>query len=127
MEIEASLLESAGIPTYVPDRHWFGVYASLEFGSDHGYRLYVRENDWQDARQILDERQLEIAPSYPCPACGGATRRLRRVLAIIALCILRDTFVPLPFYRRKRICLTCKTRHMPERPERFTAAERAQL
>ena len=127
MEIEASLLESAGILTYVPDRHWFGVYPSLEFGSDHGYRLYVREKDWQDARLILDERQLEIAPNHPCPACGGETRRLRRVLTIIALCILRNSFTPFPFYRRKRICLTCKTRHMPERPERFTAAETVQL
>jgi hypothetical protein len=127
MEIEATLLESAGIPTYLPDRHWYGIYPSQEFGSAHAYRLYVLETDLQDARLLLGERVLDTAPNYPCPACGGETRRLRRIWAIIALCILRETIAPFPFYRRKRICLNCKTRHLPERAAPFSQTEIAHL
>lgn len=127
LEIEAAVLQSAGIPTFLPDRDWFSLYPSLELGSSHGYRIYVLNEDLQSARLVLNERAADFTPSFPCPACGGKTRRLRRVLAILALCILRDSFAPFPFYRRKRICMSCKTRYLPKRPAPFSETELAQL
>ena len=96
-----SLLESAGIPTWIADEHlvrmdWF--YSNL-IG---GMRLQVDENDEMAAREILEERtpdtitydNEEVYVQPRCPKCGSAevslgngTERGRSLLALYVLAI----------------------------------------
>jgi ribosomal protein S27AE len=96
-----SLLESAGIPTWIADENlvrmdWF--YSNL-IG---GMRLQVNESDEMAAREILEERapdtitydEEEVYVQPTCPKCGSGevslgngTERGRSLLALYVLAI----------------------------------------
>jgi hypothetical protein len=110
-----SLLESAGIPTWIADEHlvrmdWF--YSNL-IG---GMRLQVDESNEMAAREILEERapdtitydEEKVYVQPTCPKCGSAevslgdgTERGRSLLALYVLAI------PVPPRKAIWHCCTC--------------------
>lgn len=117
-------LASRGLQAYCPEIASLAAYPSIEIGSLQGYRLLVLESDADDADAwlaIAEENGAAAPPAIPCPACGGASRRLRRVITILV--VLYFTGWPLPFKRRRRICMSCRGRFTPDHPAPFSEAE----
>ena len=123
--VERSVLESAGIPVMAPDLHFYGLHPHIADSSNQGYCLFVLDDDVEDARAILNLRD-ETETSYPCPTCGGKTRRLKNITATV----LGTTFFQFfggpftwPVRRLKRICNADRTRFVPDPVLPFTSEE----
>jgi len=124
--VERSVLHSAGVITWSPDEQWYSTYNFLSVTSAQGFRLFVLDRDVADARAILRNAGPEADTSYPCPKCGGRTRRLRHVLAtalMSTLMLAYGGYGPFPFFRRRRICNADRTRFAPYQPESFSPQE----
>lgn len=131
--VERSVLEAAGLSAWSPDILGYAAYPQFSDVSRSGYRLFVLDAEVEQAREVLNCRDEDEGPSYPCPTCGGKTRRLKSISGTLALTWLYflmqlnlDFFLTLQFLpvrRRKRICNGDRTRFMPEPVELFTDEE----
>ena len=123
--VERSVLESAGIPVMAPDLHFYALHPHLADSSRDGYCIFVLDDDVEDARAILGLRD-DAQTSFPCPTCGGKTRRLKNLWAMaVVIPFLWFVGGPMvwPVRRRKRICNADQTRFMPEPTAPFTSDE----
>jgi hypothetical protein len=123
--VERALLQSAGIPVMAPDVEFYGLHPHIADTALDGYSLFVLDADVEDAQAILNARD-DSQTSYPCPTCGGTTRRLKNVWGTLAGTLFFQIFggpTLWPMRRRTRICNTDRTRFMPAPVEPFTADE----
>ncbi|MAK65365.1 MAG: hypothetical protein CMF75_11600 [Maricaulis sp.] len=122
---EAIIVESAlrahGIPANIADRHFHSIYPHIEFGSSR-VRVLIPDVLAEEARGVIKSLRegASQTPIYPCPECGGATRRVRR-LFWIALVTLVGTFYP--FFSKRRRCPACRKTFRPPPAAPFTADE----
>ena len=122
---EAIIVESAlrahGIPANIADRHFQSVYPNIEFGSSR-VRVLIPRVLSAEARTLIKELRGGASPDpiFPCPDCGGPTRRVRR-LFWITLVTLIATFYP--FFSKRRRCPECRKTFRPPPTAPFTADE----
>ena len=119
--VTVSALRAAGIPAILADFHLHHAFPNLEFGSSRP-RILIPHACRDEAQKLInDMRAREVEPCYPCPKCGGQTRRERRVWLMLGFYVLYNVFFP--FFRRKRRCGACKLTFTPPAPVPFTADE----
>lgn len=125
----ASALEAAGIPVVVPERHMHSYFPYLSIGFTAA-RVMVPAALAEEALSIANASG-PAEPFYPCPACGGESRKLKTrggplALALAALYPLAigtwALAVP-PRVVSTRSCESCGHRFRPERPDPITAEE----
>jgi len=120
----AAALRGAGIPVVLPDEHLFSNYPVLSHGST-GCRIWVLEKDIEDALGII--RGIEtVPPAYPCPKCGGESRRLKswtKTAAMTWIMLVSGPPGAYPFAKRKRVCEDCQHRFDPGPAQPFDRNE----
>lgn len=116
----ACTLRAGGFPAEVADWHFISIKPSLEFGYNRP-RMLVPPSCRREAEAWLESLEpASTEPIFPCPSCGGETRRVRRLLLMAILTSL-GTFHP--FFSRHRRCGSCKKTFKAEPPEPFTVEE----
>ena len=105
--LAAARLESAGVKTLVRDENmvtndWL---ASNALG---GVRIDVADEDWGEARAVLD-LPPEEAGLLVCPHCGSRDVHVRVLSVLGALCVFFKLLIPL---KRATVgCRNCKRTH----------------
>lgn len=114
----ASLLRSAGISTRVDP---LSPLAHLQVQDLGSYRVMVHQTSWADADEILKSSTEDYRPLSPCPKCGAATRRNKRIITSYSVSWFIGVLVL--FFQRNRYCPHCKSHMKANRIEPFTDEE----
>lgn len=106
--VQQSLLNSHGIPAYLPDYH-LGATAWVYLPALRGLRLAVPESDVEAAREILGDLSnwIDVPEDEHCPACGSDDI-FRPASWLLALLSVLTIGPPLLIQSRRRHCRTCR-------------------